>query len=80
MSTDELPDCEDITTNCDLRIKDMATRRANCACGDSRKGKAMGLRQSLTNLIHHEVKSAYLAGYSQATKDLQRDDATSEKP
>ena len=67
---EKLPDCEDITTDCGSDIEAMATRRANCAVGDNRKGKTSDIRWSLGDLIHQEVKSAYLAGYSQCTKDF----------
>lgn len=79
MSTDEinvsfrpqLPDCEDLSLDkSSQRAKDMAMRRANCAVGDSRPGKRMDLHMTLSDLIHHETKSAYLAGYSQAMKDF----------
>ena len=71
---EKLPDCEDITTDwdCGSDIEAMATRRANCAVGDNRPGKRMHLHMVLSDLIHHETKSAYLAGYLQAIKDLEK--------
>ena len=73
MSTpNELPDCEDATLDAlSPRVQDMATQRANCAVGDCRPGKRMDLHAALGDLVHHETRSAYLAGYSQATKDSQ---------
>ena len=68
---EKLPDCEDITTDCGSDVEAMATRRANCAVGDCRSGKRMDLHMALSDLIRHEVESAYLAGYSQAITDSQ---------
>ncbi len=80
---EKLPDCQDVDADkFNTRIKEMAQRRANTACGDLRKNKAGYIMSALTDVIHHEAKSAYLAGYLQATKDflLQHKDATLEKP
>ncbi len=82
MDREKLPDCQGITGDFSSRVKRMAEERANTACGDNRKDKAMYVRLALSDVIHHEAETAYLAGYLQATKDflLQHKDAALEKP
>ena len=70
MSTDELPDCQDVTYGFSERITAMAEERANTACGDNRADKAWRFRAALTDLIHHEAKTAFLAGYLRAVEDF----------
>ena len=67
---EKLPDCQGQMTDFSSRIQQMAEERANAACGDNRKGKGMHVHMSMIDLTHHEAKSAYLAGYLQASKDF----------
>ena len=74
-----LPDCQDLSlAKFSDRIRAMAEDRGNSASGDARMGKAMQIRVAMINAIHHEVRSAYLAGYLQATKDQKRTDVLGE--
>lgn len=68
-----LPDCQDLPL-CKFsdRTKALAEDRGNSACGDARMFKAMYVRVTMINAIHHEARSAYLAGYAQAVKDLEK--------
>ncbi len=76
LNREKLPDCQDqMTGDFSSRIRQMAEERANAACGDNRKGKGMNVHGAMFDLIHHEARSAYLAGYLQAVKDLNRIDA-----
>ena len=70
----EMPDCQDMPLDkfSSDRTKALAEDRANSACGDARMFKAMYVRVAMMNAIHHETRSAYLAGYLQATKDLEK--------
>ncbi len=67
-----LPDCQDLPLdNFSDRIEALAEDRGNAACGDPRMFKAGYVRELMMDSIHQEARSSYLAGYLQATQDLQ---------